>query len=147
MDKEEILSQILLWSSQAGLQATRIDDPSADLHIIVSEPNLPNIDILHLKPDIEFLIFASRVITSEEHQRKLLSLNGKQRSEFYSKIKLRLLSTSLEYRMVGAESGVVSSYEIYFKFFPKNNTAQSFWRTYVLLKNIALFIASMHQEL
>lgn len=145
MDREEILSKILRWSEQAGLKMTRIEDPSADFHIVVSEPNLPPIDILHPQVDSEFVLFASRVVPPEDMQKKILDLDTQQRGELVSKIKLQLLSTNLEYRVVGAAE-TPSAYEIYSKFFLAGTNIQNFWQTYVNMKNAFITIMLLHQK-
>jgi len=145
MDREVMLSQILEWSKQAGLTVTRVEDPSADFHVIVSEPNLPPVEILHPEPDSEFVLFATRVVPPEDIQNKLLELSAKQRNELVSEIRLRLLSTNLEFRFVN-ESGIPSTCELYSKFFPKDNTIQNFWQTYVHMKSVFLFIVFLHKK-
>lgn len=146
MDRRALLSQILRWSEKAGLTAKEIENPSVDFHVVVSEPRLPSIEILHQEPDSEFILFAARTVPPENIQQQILELDPKQRNELVSDIRLRLLSTNLEFKIIGAESGVPSSYELYSKFFFKSNTIQNFWQTYVQMKSAVIMITTLHRN-
>jgi hypothetical protein len=146
LNREDILSKILQWSELAGLTVREIEDPSADFHLVVSEPKLPSIDIVHPQAESQFVLFAARVLPPEEIQTKMLDLDTKQRNELLWNIRLKLLSTSLEFRIVGAESGIPSAYEIYSKLFLEGATVQNFWQTYVNMKNALMLIISLHRK-
>jgi len=141
-----MLSQIQRWSEQAGLTAKKIEDPSADFHLVISEPKIPPIGVIHPQADSEFILFYARVVPPEDFQKKLLDFDTKQRSELISDIRLRLFATNLEFNIVGAETGVPSAYDLYSKFFFEGNTIQSFWQTYVQMKSAVVTIIFLHQR-
>lgn len=146
LDREEMLSKMLQWSELAGLTVREIEDPSVDFHLVVSEPKLPSIDVVHPRAESQFVLFVARALPPEDIQTKMLDLDTKQRNELLWNIRLRLLSTRLEFRIVGAESGIPSAYEIYSKLFLEGATIQNFWQTYIDMKNALILIISLHQK-
>lgn len=100
MDREEIHSKATEWATQTGLEVRSIEDPTADFHISVSEPNLPPVDIVHPKIDSAYVLIASRVLVSEEDQKKMMDMKFKQLDEFLWDIRMKLLSMNVEFRIV-----------------------------------------------
>ena len=146
LEKEMILKQILRWIEQTGLNVTKVEDPQADFHFILSEPNLPQVEIIHTKPESDFVMFAAHVVPPEDIQKKMMELDSKRRIRLISEIRLKLLSGSLEFSISGSETQIPNAYEIYSKFFLEGNTVQSFWQTYVLLKSACVMIISLYRE-
>jgi hypothetical protein len=146
LDKETMLSRLLEWSKQSGLAVARIEDPNTDFHLVISEPTLPSIDIMHPQPDSEFVLFAARVELPEELQKKLLDLGVRRRKELMTEIRINLLSMKQEFAVSGQDSGFPRSYNIFSRLFLKDSTVQTFWNTYVDMKSTIVLIISLHQK-
>jgi hypothetical protein len=138
LDREKITSKFMDWSKDFGLAVTILQDPNVDFHIVISEPNLPPIDIVHPTIDSKFVFFATRVNVAAEDQKKLLDLIPEEREGLLWDIRFKLLSMNLEFRMQRPES--VTLWEIMYKVFLEGLTVQSFFDNYLKLKNGAISI-------
>ena len=138
MDREEILSRFERWSNDLGLIVTRIDDPTADFHVAISQPHLPMIDIVHPTIDSKFVLFSTRLTVTEDDQKKMLNLALEQREELLWDIKLKLLSMNVEFRVLRPEGP--TSWEMHTKVFLEGMTAQRFSDAYLKVKNAGLYV-------
>lgn len=126
---------------------TKIDDPATSLHFIVSEPNLPAMEIVHPQTDSSFVFFAARVVPSEYAQRKLLEMDLGKRNELSRDIRNKLLlCANVEFTIAGGESGMPKAYELFSRLFIRENTVQDFWETYVKMKSAVVMIVSLIQD-
>jgi len=146
LDREEILSKITEWLTQMGLEFKSIEDPIADFHLAVFEPNLPPVDIVHPKIDSVFVMLIARILVSEEDQKKMLDMKFKQLEEFLWRIRLELLSMNVEFRMLRLAGGVPTAWEIHSKLFLRGAIAQHFSDLYLKVKNAVLYVVWSHRR-
>ena len=123
-----------------------MEDLTVDFHIIISESNLPPVDIIHPQPDSAFVVFTARVVLTDDIQRRLLEFDLKKRNELFRDIRTRLLSGNIEFTIIGAEAGTPRAYELFSRFFVRDNTLQDFWDTYVRLKSAVVMIVALCRD-
>lgn len=140
MDREEILSKITEWSTQMGLIVKSIEDPTADFHITVSEPNLPPVDVVHPRADSAYVLIASSVLVSEEDQKKMMNMKIKELEKLHWKIKLELLSMNVEFRTLIRTGGIPNAWEIHLRLFLEGAIPQHFSDLYLKVKNAVFFV-------
>lgn len=140
MNREQIISKVTEWATQMELTVRNLEDPAADFHIIVSQPNLPVIDIIHPNINSTYVIVACRASVSETDQKKILDLQSVEVDELLWNIRLTLLSMNVEFRMVGPEGSIPAAWEVHSKLFLEGANAQHFSDVYVKVKNAILFV-------
>jgi hypothetical protein len=141
LDIHEIPAKLIEWAAEIGLTAKRIEDPTADFHIVASEPNLPTIEIVHPRIESTYLLIVSRLIVSEEDQRKMLNMKFQKLENLLWDIRLRLLSINVEFRILRPAGGVPTTWHILTRLSVEDATAQRFADVYLKVKSASLGIA------
>lgn len=146
MSRSDFFSTIVSWCKQARLKITRTEDLAVDFHLVVSEPNLPPIEIIHPQSESSFVVFTARVALTDDIQRRLLEFDLKKRNELFRDIRMRLLSGNIEFTIIGVDTGMPRAYELFSRFFIRDNTIQGFWETYVRLKSSVVMIVTLCRD-
>jgi hypothetical protein len=123
-----------------------MEDLAVDFHVIISEANLPPVEIVHPQPDSVFVIFTARVVLTDDIQRRMLEFGLEKRNELFRDVRTRLLSGNIEFTTIGAEAGTPRAYELFSRFFVRDNTLQDFWETYVRLKSAVVMITALCRD-
>jgi len=136
-----MLSKITEWANQLGLIVANVEDPMVDFRLVVSEPNLPPIEIVHVKTDSAYVLIAARISIAEEHYKKLLATEPKEIENLLWEVKLKLLFMGVEFRIVRPEEKVPTAWEVHSKLFLEEAIPQHFSDVYMKVKNAALYVA------
>ena len=145
MDRETILSQVTKWTTEMGLTVETIDDPSADFHLILSEPKQHPVEIIHKDEKSKFIVFSTRFFP-QDYIDNWLELDRSRRRKVINHIRLSLLSSNVAFKTVGIETGIPRSWEVYEKLFLEGATAQDFWQSYMKMKNAFRLLMLLHQR-
>ena len=120
-------------------------DARTEFHLIISEPNLPPIDLVHQRADDSFVILISSIAINPEHQKKLLEVDRKTRDDFLWEIRLKLVSMNIEFRLEGAD-GPPTLWRIFSRLYFEKASIQDFWQAYLNIKNASFLVSWMYQR-
>jgi hypothetical protein len=145
MNKEEIQAKILDWSSQLELDANVVEDPTADLRIVLTEANLPPIQVIHPKAESKYVVVAAIVSLSEQDHRKLVEMAYKKLEKLFWEIRFRLLNMGVDFKILRPEK-IPTAWEIQSKFFLEDAKVQNFFETYTKIKNSVFCVVWSHRQ-
>lgn len=146
MVRKDAQPLIKKWAKDIGMEIRDIADPRTDFRLVVNEPNLPAVDVVHQGVEDAYVILASSVLIPEVHRKKLLELNKKVRDEFLWEIRFRLLSMDIEFRLDEAD-GLPTVWRIFARVYLERTSIQDFWKSYLSVKNASFLVSWMLQRL
>lgn len=132
-------------ATDAGMEVREIADVRTDFHLIITEPNLPSIELIHPRAEDTYVVIFSSVAIAEEHQKKLLAANSKSRAEFIWKIRLQLVSMGVEFRSEGDDS-LPAVWRIISRLYLEKASNQEFWLAYLRVKNASFLVLWMYMN-
>jgi len=147
VDKENILTLVKKWTAEVGLTVREIADPRVNLHILINEPNLPGIDLVHPKAEDTYVLFISSIGISDEDRKKLLDINKEKREALLWIIRQRLILMGVEFRLERGDD-IPTVWHVYARLYFQNPSTQNFWETYLKIKNASFLISwAIHEGL
>jgi len=142
---KDVLGLVKRWAREVGMEVIDVADPRTHFHLMVKEPRLPSVDIVHLRMDDTYLLLTSSISVNEEHQEKLLKFDKKSQDEFLWKIRMKLVSMNIEFRWEGGD-GPPTMWRIFSRLYLDKASVQDFWQAYLNVKNASLFLAWSYQS-
>jgi hypothetical protein len=140
VNREQILNKVKQWAAQSGFEFTSISDSKHDFVIEVSETkNLPDLQIIHERPDAAFVLVVGLVKIPESDRTILKNLNRKRFDEFIWDIKLRLLLAGVDFTVMGDEYDP-DAWEIQRRLFLVDTSINNFHEAYSRVKNALIGI-------
>lgn len=145
LDRNEALSLAKRFATEAGMEVRDVVDVRTDFHFVISEPNLPPVDVIHQRVDDAYVILASSLAVSEEHQKKLLALGNKERDELVWKIRFQLVSMGIEFRSEGGD-GPPTMWRVFSRLYLEKASTQEFWLAYLSVKNASVYVSLIYMH-
>ena len=103
-NREQIITEIMKWIVQSGFQVESIPDSKHDFTIAFSETEtLPQLQIIHQKPETAFVLVVGLVNIPQNDREKLKNQKKEQFEEFIWDIKLNLLQMGVDFTVLGSE--------------------------------------------
>jgi hypothetical protein len=100
-DREQIIKEVLKWIVQSGFQFESIPNSKHDFTIIFSETEtLPELQIIHQKPETAFLLIVGHVSIPTDDREYLKNRNKHKFDQFIWDIKLNLLRLGVDFTVL-----------------------------------------------
>ncbi|MDK2781123.1 MAG: hypothetical protein PWR13_151 [Archaeoglobi archaeon] len=132
--------RILEWLVRDGLSVREVQDEGASFHLIAEVP--PNssqfIDVLHPEK-MDFILVASGIKLSEEHERALMNLAENEREKFMWEIRFGLIFLPTEFKIL-PDSKNPRLFQFTRKLYIENLTRQSLMDAVAEVHKCKLFI-------
>ncbi|MFB3889988.1 MAG: DUF2299 family protein [Candidatus Bathyarchaeia archaeon] len=138
--REQIIAHVMKWITQSGLEVTSFDDARHDFVLAVSETvNLPQLQVIHLKPDSAFVMIVGLVNIPESDRQTLKNRNADEFDTLVWDIKLNLVRMGVDFTVLGAERDP-DSWEVQKRLMLSDTTANDFLEAYSKAKNALISI-------
>jgi len=122
------------WVIQSNLQVTTVSNSNHDFVIQVSETEtLPDIQIVHQKPDSAFVLIVGQVKIPQSDREKLKNLKREKFSDFIWSLKLTLLNVGVDFTVLGSERDP-DAWEIQKRLFLNDTNTGQFHEAYSKVK-------------
>jgi hypothetical protein len=93
------------WIVQSGFQVVSVTDSQNDFVISFNETErLPQLQVIHQKPDDAFLLIVGQVRIPKDDRDKLRKYDSKKFDDFIWNTKLNLLSLEVDFTVLGSEN-------------------------------------------
>jgi hypothetical protein len=134
-NRDQLLNKVKQWAAQSGFEYTSLSDSKHDFVIEVSETkNLPDLQIIHERPDAAFVLVVGLVKIPETDRNILKNLNRRRFDEFIWDIKLNLLLAGVDFTVLGDEYDP-DAWEIQRRLFLVDSNINNFHEAYSRVKN------------
>lgn len=141
-----MLSKVMQWASQSGLEAASISDSKHDFVVEVSEnATLPRLQIIHQEIDTAFVLMVGLVNIPEMDRRKLKNFNKNKFEELIWNIKLNLLHASIDFTVLGSEKDP-DAWEVQKHLFLNEASINQFYEAYSRVKNSLIGIIWSYKQ-
>jgi len=145
-NRERMLSKVMQWASQSGLEAASISDSKHDFVVEVSEnATLPRLQIIHQEIDTAFVLMVGLVNIPEMDRRKLKNFNKNKFEELIWNIKLNLLHASIDFTVLGSEKDP-DAWEVQKHLFLNEASINQFYEAYSRVKNSLIGIIWSYKQ-
>ncbi len=112
-NREQIIEEVMKWIAQAGFQFESIPDTKYDFTINFSETEiLPELQIIHQKPETAFLLIVSQVKIPKIDRDKLKDRSKHRFDQFIWDTKLNLLHLGVDFTVLGPDETDPDAWEV-----------------------------------
>jgi hypothetical protein len=126
-NREQIIKEIMKWIVQSGFHLESIPNSKHDFTIIFSETEtLPELQIIHQKPETAFLLIVSQVSIPTNDREYLKNQNKHKFDQFIWDIKLNLLRLGVDFTVLGPDETDPDAWEVQARLFINEANTSSF---------------------
>ena len=117
-NREQIIQEVMKWIVQSGFQFESIPNTKFDFIISFTETEtLPEIQIIHLKPETAYLLIVSQVKIPKNDRDLLKNRNLNLFNQFIWDIKLNLLRLGVDFTVLGPDEADPDAWEVQARLF------------------------------
>jgi hypothetical protein len=140
-NREQIIQEVMKWIVQSGFQFESIPNTKFDFTIIFTEKEtLPEMQIVHLKPETAYLLIVSQVKIPKNDRDILKNRNTNMFNQFIWNIKLNLLRFGVDFTVLGPDEFDPDAWEVQARLFFNEANTNSFYETCSMVKRALISI-------
>jgi len=126
-NREQIIQEVMKWIVQSGFQFESIPNTKFDFTIIFTETEtLPEMQIIHLKPETAYLLIVSQVKIPKNDRDILKNRNKNLFNQFIWDTKLNLLRLGVDFTVLGPDEADPDAWEVQTRLFLNEANTTSF---------------------